>query len=206
MRIADSQRPRACRLGPARAGCTNKPNLPATPEGRSNPRPVAGNGVSVRKTQNTVSGICGILVFWYSGLAPRKTRFGGAGTICIWHVARGGLAFWGKNKGHEGTAGKEVAEAGGRLFACPTLHFPGSARAYKQTQCGSSTAAYGLPAAIAGQLAVPGSLQRANQDRAPKRGSMCLGTEIDVPGRAQSSGRGLPLVSGAQIRATMPTR
>jgi hypothetical protein len=46
--------------------------------------------------------MCGILVFWYSGLAPRKTRFGGAGPVCIWHVARGGLDFWGKNAGTAG--------------------------------------------------------------------------------------------------------
>ncbi len=47
-------------------------------------------------------GSCGILVFWYSGLAPRKTLFFGAGTVCIWHVARGGLDFWGKNEGDKG--------------------------------------------------------------------------------------------------------
>ncbi len=41
----------------------------------------------------------GVLVFWYSGLAPRKTRFWGTGTVCIWHVARGGLDFWGKGEG-----------------------------------------------------------------------------------------------------------
>src|SRR3974390_1699112 len=65
---------------------------------RGNPRFVTGDGVFARNTQNTVSGLCGILVFWYSGPAPRKTRFWGAGTICIWHVARGGLDFRGKNE------------------------------------------------------------------------------------------------------------
>ena len=66
------------------------------------PQCLARDGVFVRKTQNTVLGICGILVFWYSGLAPRKTRFWDTGTVCIWHVARGGLDFWGKNEGDEG--------------------------------------------------------------------------------------------------------
>ncbi len=33
----------------------------------------------------------GVLVFWYSGLAPRKTRFWDTGTLCTWHVACGGL-------------------------------------------------------------------------------------------------------------------
>ena len=26
----------------------------------------------------------------------------GHGAVCIWHVARGGLGFWGKNEGDEG--------------------------------------------------------------------------------------------------------
>src|SRR3974390_1249877 len=69
---------------------------------RGNPRFVTGDGVFARKTQNTVSGLCGILVFWYSGPAPRKTRFWGTGTLCIWHVARGGLDFWGQNEGSKG--------------------------------------------------------------------------------------------------------
>ncbi len=42
---------------------------------RRDSRFVAGNGVFVRKTQNTVLGMCGILVFWYSGLALAETRF-----------------------------------------------------------------------------------------------------------------------------------
>jgi hypothetical protein len=41
----------------------------------------------------------GVLVFWCSGLAPRKTRFRGPGTVCTWHVARGYLDFWRKNEG-----------------------------------------------------------------------------------------------------------
>ncbi len=41
----------------------------------------------------------GVLVFWYSGLAPRKTRFWDTGTLCTWHVACGGLDFQGKNAG-----------------------------------------------------------------------------------------------------------
>jgi hypothetical protein len=39
---------------------------------------------------------CGILVFWYSGLAPLKTRFLGPWCLCVWHVARGYLDFWPK--------------------------------------------------------------------------------------------------------------
>ncbi len=97
---------------------------------RRNPEFDAGDGVFARKTQNTVSGISGILVFWYSGLALAETRslswaaaflrqksripvggfrysgpalrtmrFGGAGIVCSWHVARGGLDFWLKNAG-----------------------------------------------------------------------------------------------------------
>ena len=42
---------------------------------RGNPQRVIGNGVFGRKTQNTVLGTCGILVFWYSGLALAETRF-----------------------------------------------------------------------------------------------------------------------------------
>ncbi len=91
-RIADSEGPRACRLGPARAGCTNKPNLPAAPGGRRNSLFVVGDGVFARKTQNTVLGMCGILVFWYSGILgwrPEK-RGSGAPARCAfgtWHVA-----------------------------------------------------------------------------------------------------------------------
>ncbi len=39
----------------------------------------------------------GVLVFWYSGLAPRKTRFGGRGPGV--YLARGGLEFWPQNSG-----------------------------------------------------------------------------------------------------------
>jgi hypothetical protein len=48
------------------------------------------------KIQDTV---LALVVFWYSGLAPLKTRFFGADTVCIWHVARGYLDFWPKNAG-----------------------------------------------------------------------------------------------------------
>ncbi len=43
--------------------------------GEEIPQCAGGDGVSVRKTQNTVLGMCGILVFWYSGLALAETRF-----------------------------------------------------------------------------------------------------------------------------------
>jgi len=52
--------------------------------------------------------VCGMWIL-DSGLAPRKTRFWDIGTMCIWHVARGGLDFWGKKEGIgriRGTAGK----------------------------------------------------------------------------------------------------
>ena len=51
------------------------------PAGRSclvrqgNPEFDAGDGVFARKTQNTISGMCGILVFWCSGLALVRMRF-----------------------------------------------------------------------------------------------------------------------------------
>ncbi len=80
-------RPKCELLSPAGQSCRAHP---------SNPQCVAGDGVFWRKTQNTVSGICGILVFWYSGLAPLKTRFLGRRPI---YLARGGLDFWPKNVG-----------------------------------------------------------------------------------------------------------
>ncbi len=64
---------------------------------RGNPRFVIGHGVYVRKAQTASSGWCGVLVFWAD--VPRKRGFGDAGALCIWHVARGGLYFWGKNEG-----------------------------------------------------------------------------------------------------------
>ncbi len=61
--------------------------------------------------------------FWSSGLVPRKTRFGGAGTLCIWHVARGDLDFWPQNAGgardlESAPAGRVRARAGSWERAC----------------------------------------------------------------------------------------
>ncbi len=47
--------------------------------GRGNSHRVVGDGVFARKTQNTVLGMCGILVFLYSGIlgwCPGKRGFG----------------------------------------------------------------------------------------------------------------------------------
>ena len=109
LRIADSQGPRACRLDLRGPAVRTNPICPLRRVGRGNSRFVAGDGVSVRKTQNTVSGMCGILVFWYSGLAPRKTRFCGSDIVCSWHVAV--WIFGAKTKPIPGYAG--VARLGG---------------------------------------------------------------------------------------------
>jgi hypothetical protein len=47
---------------------------------RGHPQFIAGDSVFARKIQNTVSALC--VVFWYSGLAPMKTRFLAVGRPC----------------------------------------------------------------------------------------------------------------------------
>ena len=85
-----------------KAGCTNKPNWPATPGGRRNSRFVGGDGVLARKTQNTV---LAHVVFWCSGILgwrPEK-RGSGAPAWCVfgtWHVA--GWIFGAKTRGDNG--------------------------------------------------------------------------------------------------------
>ncbi len=91
-RIADSEGPRACHLGPARAGCTNKPNFPATPGGTGEFPVRCGRWRFCAKNPEYRFGSCGILVFWYSGILgwrPEK-RSSGAPARCVfgtWHVA-----------------------------------------------------------------------------------------------------------------------
>jgi hypothetical protein len=62
---------------------------PRRRERRGNPQYGVGDGVFARKTKNTVSGLCGLLVFWYFGLAPLKTRFlwPWGCVFGTWHVA-----------------------------------------------------------------------------------------------------------------------
>ncbi len=66
---------------------------------RGNPRLVIGDGVFVREEQTPSSGWCGIVVFWAG--APKNAVLGD-GTLCIWHVAHGGMDFWAQNEGNEG--------------------------------------------------------------------------------------------------------
>ena len=88
-----------------KAGCTNKPNWPATPGGRRNSRFVGGDGVLARRTQNTV---LAHVVFWAG--APKNAVLGPRHGV---YLARGTWrdGFLGQKRGEiTGTACGEATE------------------------------------------------------------------------------------------------